>query len=140
MKGRFPLSACAFALAALFSVHSTAANSPTYTASDKAVDIAQQTIIVDGHIDVPYRVKEQWVDVTKATDGGDFEFVHFLFHDGVKSKECEKEGSLNSFHTRAVGHDQSGIHTLQRSFGNDDGNFFQFGWFRHNGFLSFKLD
>lgn len=74
MKGRFPLSACAFALAALFSAHSTAANSPTYTASDKAVDIAQQTIIVDGHIDVPYRVKEQWVDVTKATDGGDFDY------------------------------------------------------------------
>jgi membrane dipeptidase len=74
MKGRFPISACAFALAALFSAHSTAANSPIYTASDKAVDIAQQTIIVDGHIDVPYRVKEQWVDVTKATDGVDFDY------------------------------------------------------------------
>lgn len=39
-----------------------------------ATQIAQQTIIVDGHIDVPYRVKEKWVDVTKATEGGDFDY------------------------------------------------------------------
>nr|WP_240612748.1 dipeptidase [Alteromonas flava] len=36
--------------------------------------IAQTSIIVDGHIDVPYRVKEQWVDVTQATVGGDFDY------------------------------------------------------------------
>ncbi|WP_100643080.1 dipeptidase [Alteromonas facilis] len=40
----------------------------------KANEIAQQTIIVDGHIDVPYRVKERWVDVTQATEGGDFDY------------------------------------------------------------------
>ncbi len=39
-----------------------------------ADQIAQQTIIVDGHIDVPYRVKEKWVDVTQATEGGDFDY------------------------------------------------------------------
>ncbi|WP_026377408.1 dipeptidase [Aestuariibacter salexigens] len=44
------------------------------TAPRSAADIAQQTIIVDGHIDVPYRVNEQWVDVTVATDGGDFDY------------------------------------------------------------------
>ena len=37
-------------------------------------EIAKQTIIVDGHIDVPYRVKEKWVDVTVATEGGDFDY------------------------------------------------------------------
>lgn len=47
---------------------------PVYTASQKAIDIAQETIIVDGHIDVPYRVKNAWVDVTKATAEGDFDY------------------------------------------------------------------
>nr|WP_250207280.1 dipeptidase [Alteromonas oceanisediminis] len=39
-----------------------------------ADQIAQQTIIVDGHIDVPYRIKNRWADVTKATDDGDFDY------------------------------------------------------------------
>jgi membrane dipeptidase len=47
---------------------------PQYSASEKAVTIARETIIVDGHIDVPYRVKNQWVDVTKATEDGDFDY------------------------------------------------------------------
>ena len=42
--------------------------------SDKANTIAQQTIIVDGHIDVPYRVNDEWVDVTNATEDGDFDY------------------------------------------------------------------
>ena len=43
------------------------------TPSKKALELAQSSIIVDGHIDVPYRVHETWVDVTQATDGGDFD-------------------------------------------------------------------
>jgi membrane dipeptidase len=98
MKGRLPIthflkSKCALAITALFtaSVFSTGAfasgalsqdDSPsartevskTYSASEEAVRIAKDTIIVDGHIDVPYRVKNQWVDVTKATDDGDFDY------------------------------------------------------------------
>ena len=42
--------------------------------SDKAMRIAQETIILDSHIDVPYRVHNKWVDVTKATEGGDFDY------------------------------------------------------------------
>lgn len=45
-----------------------------YQASAKANDISQKYIIVDGHIDVPYRLQEKWVDVTQATDGGDFDY------------------------------------------------------------------
>lgn len=36
--------------------------------------ITQQNIIVDGHIDVPYRIQNQWVDVTKSTKKGDFDY------------------------------------------------------------------
>lgn len=52
--------------------------------SDKANAIAQQTIIVDGHIDVPYRVNDEWVDVTNATEDGDFDYPR------------AKEGGLNA--------------------------------------------
>ncbi|GFD67018.1 dipeptidase [Alteromonas sp. KUL106] len=74
MKGRFPLSSCALLISALFASHSVLAETSTYSASENAIKIAQETIIVDGHIDVPYRVKEKWVDVTKATEGGDFDY------------------------------------------------------------------
>jgi membrane dipeptidase len=41
---------------------------------DKARDLVRKYPLVDGHIDVPYRLQEQWADVTKATDGGDFDY------------------------------------------------------------------
>lgn len=41
--------------------------------SAKANRIAQETIIVDGHIDVPYRLASGWQDVTNATETGDFD-------------------------------------------------------------------
>jgi membrane dipeptidase len=74
MKGRFTLSTCTLAISALLSAAAFSAETKEYSASQQAVRIAQETIIVDGHIDVPYRVKEKWVDVTKATDGGDFDY------------------------------------------------------------------
>ncbi|MCF2947878.1 dipeptidase [Paraglaciecola aquimarina] len=42
--------------------------------SDKAHKLAQDNIIVDTHIDVPYRLNQKWQDVTKATEGGDFDY------------------------------------------------------------------
>jgi membrane dipeptidase len=42
--------------------------------SDKANKLAQENIIIDSHIDVPYRLEEKWVDVTKATQSGDFDY------------------------------------------------------------------
>ncbi len=42
--------------------------------STRAETLAVSSIIVDGHIDVPHRVFDQWVDVTQATDGGDFDY------------------------------------------------------------------
>lgn len=44
------------------------------TASDKANKLAQENIIIDSHIDVPYRIEKKWVDVTKATEDGDFDY------------------------------------------------------------------
>lgn len=41
---------------------------------DRGAVLAREYLLVDTHIDVPYRLHEGWVDVTKATEGGDFDY------------------------------------------------------------------
>lgn len=41
---------------------------------DRAVAIAQKHMLIDTHIDVPYRLEEDWEDVSKATKRGDFDY------------------------------------------------------------------
>jgi membrane dipeptidase len=43
-------------------------------ASARAKELAMSSIIVDTHIDVPYRLEEEWADVSEATEGGDFDY------------------------------------------------------------------
>ena len=47
---------------------------PALDAAARAQDIARTSIIIDGHIDVPYRIVEAWEDVSRATAGGDFDY------------------------------------------------------------------
>lgn len=42
--------------------------------AQQAQEIALNSIIVDTHIDVPYRIEEEWEDVSLATEGGDFDY------------------------------------------------------------------
>jgi membrane dipeptidase len=42
---------------------------------EKAEKLAQETIIIDTHIDVPYRLTRKDEDISQRTDGGDFDFV-----------------------------------------------------------------
>lgn len=58
----------------LSACNSTAPVQKNASISEQAKRITQQNIIVDGHIDVPYRVESGWVDVTKATEKGDFDY------------------------------------------------------------------
>lgn len=58
-----------FAISTLYVSHVSA-----MTVSDKANKMAQENIIIDSHIDVPYRLEKKWVDVTKATQDGDFDY------------------------------------------------------------------
>jgi len=53
---------------------SSQAQTKTYTPSDKAIKLTKDTILIDTHIDVPYRIHKNWDDVTKATNGGDFDY------------------------------------------------------------------
>lgn len=45
-----------------------------YEASEKARQLADKYLIVDTHIDVPYRIHNSWEDVTRATEQGDFDY------------------------------------------------------------------
>lgn len=41
----------------------------------KANKLAHEYLIIDTHIDVPYRIEEEWEDVSEATAKGDFDYV-----------------------------------------------------------------
>lgn len=41
---------------------------------DRAVELTQKYLLVDTHIDVPYRIKNHWEDVTAATKKGEFDY------------------------------------------------------------------
>lgn len=40
----------------------------------QAQELAQEYIIVDGHIDVPYRLKNEWEDISQEAPGGQFDY------------------------------------------------------------------
>ena len=52
----------------------TVSAAKTYSASEKAIKLTQDTILIDTHIDVPFRLNEKWEDVTQATASGDFDY------------------------------------------------------------------
>ncbi len=45
-----------------------------YAASKKAITIAHKYPIVDGHIDVPNRLHNNWDDIAQGTEKGDFDY------------------------------------------------------------------
>ncbi|MFQ6006624.1 MAG: dipeptidase, partial [Woeseia sp.] len=40
----------------------------------RALELAKTSIIVDGHVDVPYRLNKEWMDVSMSTEDGDFDY------------------------------------------------------------------
>lgn len=43
--------------------------------SNAASSLARESLLVDTHVDVPYRLEEEWSDVTRRTEDGDFDYV-----------------------------------------------------------------
>lgn len=72
MKLMIKLTSIALLCGSLLACNSTTKSNESL--DQQAKRIAKDNIIVDGHIDVPYRVESAWVDVTKATDKGDFDY------------------------------------------------------------------
>lgn len=56
----------------------------TLSIEAKAQELAQNLIILDGHIDVPHRLKKLMEDISVGTENGDFDFVR------------AKDGGLNA--------------------------------------------
>ncbi len=60
--------------AVLISGCNQSAGTKTDSSAPDADEIARTSIIVDTHIDVPYRLKATPADISQATDGGDFDY------------------------------------------------------------------
>ncbi len=58
---------------------------PDQALQERAKKLAKAFIIVDGHVDIPYRLKNKWEDISKRTPGGDFDYVR-----------AKKEGGLDA--------------------------------------------
>ncbi len=52
----------------------TTSNDAIQTNSELAKTIATNTIIIDTHIDVPYRLNHKWEDISAATETGNFDY------------------------------------------------------------------
>lgn len=61
-------------LSALFLTVGCDSNDSVVEKSLAGSELAQKYIILDGHIDVPYRLEKKFDDVTQATIGGDFDY------------------------------------------------------------------
>jgi membrane dipeptidase len=63
---------------ALAAVFMSGCNQPADTGTEisppDANEIARTSIIIDTHIDVPYRLEKTPADISEATDGGDFDY------------------------------------------------------------------
>ncbi|MGI9262392.1 MAG: dipeptidase [Woeseiaceae bacterium] len=71
------ITACGPAEQATSPAPSAAPAATSAAASDnaaRAAEIAKNAIIIDTHLDVPYRLVDAWEDVSEATDGGDFDY------------------------------------------------------------------
>ena len=71
--------------------------------------VAQQHLLVDTHIDVPYRLGEQWEDVTVATAEGDFDYprartggLNIPFMSIYTPAESEQEGTSYQLANRLI--------------------------------------
>ncbi len=48
---------------------------PNQALQERAKKLAKAFIIVDGHVDIPYRLKNKWEDISVRTSEGDFDYV-----------------------------------------------------------------
>ena len=96
------MTACAAACVLTVSTAMAEERKPDYQAS--AHMLAQKHMLVDTHIDVPYRLEEEWSDVTGKTETGDFDY------------ERARKGGLNipfmSIYTPAESGDDGGAFEL----------------------------
>jgi len=79
-------------------------NSCAKNLEEEADKIAQNTIIIDGHVDIPYRLNNKMEDISQRTEGGDFDYVRAMegglnapFMSIYIPAEKEEEGTAKKF-------------------------------------------
>lgn len=72
------ISKTAIATAILLSLTACSSQPPSTDLTQQANRIAQQHIIIDTHIDVPYRLHKDWEDVSGVTLRGEFDYPRAL--------------------------------------------------------------
>lgn len=77
----------------------------------RAYEIAQKAILVDTHIDVPYRLHEKWEDVSRRTETGDFDYprakaggLKVAFMSIYVPAEHEDKGDAKAFAEQMIGY------------------------------------
>ncbi|MFN6972216.1 MAG: membrane dipeptidase, partial [Rheinheimera sp.] len=73
MKNKTPLTAIA-SLILLAGCATSPNNTAEVDPATRAQQLAQQLLIVDTHIDVPYRLQDKWEDVTVSAPSGEFDY------------------------------------------------------------------
>ena len=75
----------------------------------KANQFAQKCIIVDTHQDVPYRLLKKMEDISKRTEGGEFDYprarkggLNVVFMAAYVPAEYEKEGGAKTFADKLI--------------------------------------
>lgn len=68
------LAASLLILSACVSLQSDKTTNSAEDLSSRALKLAQESLIVDTHVDVPYRIKARPADIATATEGGDFDY------------------------------------------------------------------
>lgn len=58
----------------LLSLSCAAPVEPEISPAERAKELAQRFIVVDGHIDIPYRLEEKMEDISQRTESGDFDY------------------------------------------------------------------
>jgi membrane dipeptidase len=74
MKRFFLLSLSLLLVVGLTACQSEAPESEQVDVEQKAKELAQKLIIIDTHLDVPYRLGENWEDISEGTERGDFDY------------------------------------------------------------------
>lgn len=69
------MKTASLALLAVFALLSCQSQSSDDVLNTKAQALAQKFIIIDTHVDVPYRLREKMEDISVRTPGGDFDYV-----------------------------------------------------------------
>ena len=77
--------------------------------ADTAEKVARKGMMVDTHIDVPYRLEEEWEDVTGHTEGGDFDYerarkggLDIPFMSIYTPAESEEEGTSHQIANKLI--------------------------------------